>query len=388
MSGLGEGGLGEGPLGGSISTILIAEGPPPDVLSGAAGWAPTAASWLDGELLALDIPVVSGRLSVVGSARVPEEVVFTVPDVVDGFSWVPGEDPRHPLARFGQQIDLGIDVTSPLTGGVSHWRLGRFRVHDWAWDDLAGTVTVTCWGILTRAQEAKFTVPETPRAGGTFASEFRRLMVPGVPVFIDSGLADRPVPQSLQYPSDRLDTLYAIADAWPARILTDRWGTVNVLAPLPLVPSPLWLLSDGEGGVLVSAPRLDTRTGLYNVVVGTSSALDTTAMSPVRAVAQITTGPLKVTDDGTGYGPVVYEWSLPLAVTQAEMQASVDTMVVEKARPSVISTVHCAPDPRIGLSDPASVSRAGETWWGYVVAYELPLTVRDGDMRIDIGVTS
>lgn len=387
MSGFGLGGFGSGPFGGGIDATLIANGPAPDTLSGAAGWVPTGASWLDGELLAPSIPIISGKLSTVTSSKVPESLNFVVPEVVDGYSWVP-DSPTHPLARFGQQIDLGIDITAPVTGEVFHWRLGRFLVHDWAWDDLARTVTVTCTGILSKANEASFTTPEVPRADGTFASEFRRLMVPGVSVFIDPGLLDRPIPQALQYPSNRLDALYAIADAWPARIRTDQWGTVNVLAPLPAIPLPLWNLTDGEGGTLVSAPRADTRSGLYNVVVGTCSASDTTAMTPIVAVAQILSGPLAVTTDGTGYGSVVKSWSSPLAITQAEMQAAVNTMLVEASRPAVVSTVNCAPDPRIRLDDATSVTRAGRTWWGYVVATELPLTIDGGAMRVDVGVTS
>lgn len=387
MSGFGTGGFGDGTVDGGVDSALVANGPAPDVLAGAAGWAPTGASWLDGVLLAASIPIISGRLSAVTTSKVPESLTFVVPEAVDGFSWVPSS-PTHPLARFGQQIDLGINITSSVTGDVNQWRLGRFRVHDWAWDDLARTVTVTCVGVLSRALEASFTTPEVPRSDGTFASEFRRLMVPGVSVFIDGGLTDRPIPQALQYPSNRLDALYAIADAWPARIRTDQWGTVRVLAPLPPVPSPVWNLTDGMVGTVVSAPRTDTRTGLYNVVVGTCSATNTAAVAPIVAVAQILSGPLAVTTDGTGYGAVVKNWSSPLAVTQSEMQAAVDTMLVEASRPAVVSTVNCAPDPRIGLDDAISVTRAGETWWGYVVSYELPLTIDGGTMRVDVGVTS
>ena len=250
------------------------------------GWAPTGASWLDGRLLAASIPIMSGCLTAVTSSKIPETVTFTVPETVDGYSWVPGDDPRHPLARFGQQIELGIDVISAIAGEVNHWRLGRYRVHDWAWDDLARTVSVTCLGVLSRAQEARFLIPEVPRPGGTLGSEFRRLMVAGVPVQIDGGLTDRACPQSFEWQQERLDSLYDIADAWPARVRTDQWGTVNLLAPLPAIPDPVVFLTDGEGGTLVSAPRVDTREGLYNVVVGTSSATDTTAMAPVSAVAR------------------------------------------------------------------------------------------------------
>lgn len=33
-------------------------------------------------------------------------------------------------------------------------------------------------------------------------------------------------------------------------------------------------------------------------------------------------------------------------------------------------------------------STSGEVTWGWVTGYDLPLTVADGDMRIDVGVAS
>jgi hypothetical protein len=46
------------------------------------------------------------------------------------------------------------------------------------------------------------------------------------------------------------------------------------------------------------------------------------------------------------------------------------------------------PDPRIDLDDPVELWRDGMRDWGYVVAYDLPLTVSDGAMRLDIGVAA
>lgn len=363
------------------------DGPSSEVLAGAAGWRPSAASWLDGRLLADDVPILSGRLSASADLAVPERVVFTVPEVdIDGFSWVPdGAD--HPLAKYGQRIDLSVVVTSSLTGAETITRLGWFRVHDWAHDDASGAVRVTCLGILSQPAEDRFAVPESPRSGGTLGSEFRRLMSPGIPVSIDASLTDRACPASFQWPQDRLAALHEIAEAWPARVRADQWGEVAVLPALAEVPSPVLWFTDGQGGTLVSAPRSDTRAAGYNVFVGTSSATDSTAVDPLRAVAQIAAGPMRAVDDGTGYGRVVTYWSSPLATTQAMLQASVDTMRDNAARRSQVRTVSHVPDPRVELDDAVSVTRDGRTEWGYVVAYELPLTIGDGLARTDVGVT-
>jgi hypothetical protein len=149
-------------------------------------------------------------------------------------------DPRHgsdhPLAKFGQQVDLQLDVTAPVSSQDWQIRLGRFQIQDWAHDDTSGIVTVTCLGLLQIASDAKFRTPQVPRSGDTFVSAFTRLMPDGLGVNFDAALVDRALPQSFQWDQDRIGALYDIADAWPARIRVDQYGTVQVLAPLPDVP--------------------------------------------------------------------------------------------------------------------------------------------------------
>jgi hypothetical protein len=364
----------------------VRAGPTSAALAGAVGWNPTAASWLDGTLLAPSIPLTSGRLTVTGSSQVPESVTFTVPAIDGTVRWRP-DNPRHPLAKNGQAIDLGVNVTDPVTQASTWTRLGRFRVHDWAADDL-GIVTVVCHGVLSRVVEDKFLAPEVPRAGGTLISEFRRLMSPGIPVSIDPSLTDRPCPQSFQWQDDRLDALYGIADAWPARLRTDQYGQVLLLPPLPAVPVPVLTLKDGVGGTLVTSPRSDTRDKLPNIIVAKSSATDSASVDPIGQVARISTGPLAANDDGTGYGRVVETYSSPLITTADQALAAATTRLQNAQRPAVVRTVMCAPDPRIELDDAVIVTRGGVTEWGWVIGYDLPLTIDGGLMRIDVGIAS
>lgn len=362
------------------------EGPSSEVLSGAAGWRPVLTSRLDGQVLAASVPITGGRITTVGDAEVPERLTVTVPEWDHGFSWVP-DSPTHPLARYGQTLEVQIEVTAPTSREVTLTRLGFFRIDSWDFDD-DGTVQVTAFGPLYRCAEARFRSPEVPRAGGTFATEFRRLMVPGVPVYVDPTLVDRPIPKSFVWESDRLAALYEIAGAWPARIRTDQWGVVNVLPPLPEVPSPVLSFADGVGGTVVGVARSDTRQQAYNVVVGQSSATDSPARESVRAVAAQTSGPMAATTDGTGYGEVVRYVSSPLTVTQAQVAAMAQTTLASELLKAQVRTVQAAPDPRVELDDPVALTRAGVTEWGYVVGTEMPLTIGDGPMRLHVGVSA
>lgn len=401
------------------------EGPTSDVLAGAAGWAPLVSAWKGGTLLAAQVPIESGRLSVDSRQEVPERLTFTVPEWAPaieggpGRSWVP-DSPDHPLAHFGQFVSVDIRVQSALQQTEWVTRLGRFVIQSWDHDDAAGLVQVECVGVLQRALDARFRTPESPRAEGTFESEFRRLVVAGVPVEVDPSLVDRPVPTSFQWPEDRLAALYDIADAWPARLRTDENGTVRLLPPLAEHPEPVLRLTDGERGTVISAPRSAGRDGIYNVVVGRSSATDDPAKAPLQAVREVLYGPLAPAE----YGEAVRFWSSPLATTYDELAAAADTMLRNSVRPAISQRVTLAPDPRIELDDALelvrgrvtdirlttkvtqtgfgtqpfglspfglgaidrSTTESGVATRGWVVGYELPLTVHDGPMTVTVGV--
>src|SRR5690606_33659352 len=139
-------------------------------------------------------------------------------------------------------------------------------------------------------------------------------------------------------------------------------------------------LRDGERGTVEKVGRSDTRDGAYNQVVATSSASD---KEDVQAVVSQTSGPMSISSE---YGPVTKKWSSPLIVTAAQAMSSAQTMLASSLLPATSVPVTCAPDPRIDLDDAVEVIRDGERLWGWVTAYDLPLTVDDGPMRVDLGV--
>jgi hypothetical protein len=355
-------------------------GAPTEVLSGTCGWRPAVSSWLGGRLLAADVPIAQGRVLARADQKIPERLAFTLPRH-DGRDWRPGRQVDHPLARFGQELQVSIVVTSTVTGREYETRRGRYLITDWD-DPDDGTIQVVALGRLRRVADAGLTSPTQPGPGATLMSEARRLLPPGMSAAFDPALADRPCPAGMAWSEDRLAALQEIADAWPALLRTDEWGQVVYRRPLPAVPIPVLTLRDGERGTLASAGRSDTREGAYNQVVARSS---TAGAADVQAIAEQTTGPMAVTGE---YGPVTKVWSSPLVATAAQALASAQTMLANSLLPASSIPVICAPDPRIDLDDPVEILRDGERTWGYVTGYDLPLTVADGDMRVDVGVST
>lgn len=329
------------------------DGAPDEVLAGACTWQATVTSWLGARLLAERVPISSGRVTGDVGDEVIENLSITVPrfaagdvggDVVD---WRPSS-PDDPLARYGQILDVTITVSSVITGEVWETRIGRYQIKDWS-DDDGGLITVKGESLLARPRDDKMKVLSSPT--GTFSSEARRLLPAGMGASFDPALKDRPVPASMAWAKDRLKNLQDIAAAWPALLRIDPWGQVAYRAPLPVIPTPILTLRDGRGGTLIAAPRNDTRSGVYNEVIASTTNTET---EDVQGTAAVTAGPMNANGD---YGVVTKEWSSSLLENKQQAEAAAATMLANSTRPALAIPARIAPDPRIELDDPVAVLR-------------------------------
>ncbi|WP_217183366.1 hypothetical protein [Streptomyces sp. AC495_CC817] len=356
------------------------EGPSASVLAAAASWRPMVSSWLGSTVLADDLPVLRGRITWSINQQVQADLRLTVAasSVDDGRTryWRP-TGPTDPLARFGQVLDVSLLVEGVIT------RLGRFQIEDWA-DGADGQIEVTAAGMLQAVADDRLTQATGPRDDGTLRSEFTRLTPGYISVQFDPSLVNRPCPKAMEWDEDRLKGLYEIADAWPARLREDSYGGIVVLPPLPTVPDPVVTLSDGAGGTVTRAPTSDSRAGAYNLFVARSSANGVDAF----AVVPVEDGPMNPAGE---YHPVPKSFSSPLLENTDQCRAAATTMRNNSVRQSRIRRVQMAPDPRIELDDAVQLfvdkgKPRSSREWGYVVGVELPLTVADGEMRVDLAV--
>lgn len=392
-------------------------GPSDTVLASAASWECRVSSWLGGTLLAGDVPILSGHATGHVSRRVQKHVTFTVPPftVESGrtVDWLP-EKADDALARYGQVVDVTMSVA-----GVDS-RIGRYLIVNWDEND-DGSITVESDGLQRWADDDRFLTAVGPRDGGTLISEARRMLPGYMSAAFADGLIDRAVPLVMQWNENRLDNLYSIADTWPARLREDEWGQMVFSPPLPEVPTPVLSYRDGgpemktvtvttgdvypaddiyplddrypggtvvselpvgPGGSLMAAPVSDTRDGAYNVFVARSSAQDV----DVQAVVQVLSGPM----DPTGpYRPVPKFLAAPTLTTYEQCRAAAESMRDAAVRESTIRKVTIAPDPRPDLDDAVETITGWGTphqarQWGYVVGYDIGLTVNDGPTRLDI----
>ena len=83
-------------------------------MAGNVGRGVRVSSWLGASLLAGSVPVLSGSFEESDGQEIPEQITLRVPASDGGFSWDPAGDPRHPLADFGQRLNVTVDVRTCL----------------------------------------------------------------------------------------------------------------------------------------------------------------------------------------------------------------------------------------------------------------------------------
>lgn len=359
------------------------EGAPDQLLAGWVAWEPRVQSWRGGELLSAAVPVRTGTFFEDESSDVPDRIDLSVPRYVDGFDWLPGSQWDHPLASNGQYLVASIVVRSLVTGAEWVTPLGHFDIQDFN-EDEPGLVKVATSGILQRFVDNGLTTPHAPRTGGTFISELRRLVPPGIPVEVSDDIVDRAVPASVEFSDERLESIYKLRDALPARILVDGYGQLQVLPDLPEVPAPVLTVRDGPMGTLIHKPTHGTRDGIYNRVIVRAADTDGIGQNPVLAVVDKTTGPYAA--DLEGFGIKTSRFSSPFVTTTAQALSAGAKRLNDGLRPARVVRVEMVPDPRIQLGDPLELIKDGVRDVGYVIAVQHPLTVDDGSSLIDVGI--
>lgn len=354
---------------------------------GALTWEPVVSSWLGSQWLG-DVPAVAGSVTWSSRREVPGSLDMRVPAWAPEHeggpfrSWVPDTyDYDHPLAAMGQVLTVGVRVSTTLS--LRSWIIpqGRFLISETAED--ADGVQVQGLSLTQRIVGDRFPSPMSTRAGGTLASEARRLVPASMSLMIHPDLRDRDVP-SMSWDESRIQSLSDLAKAWPARLREDMEGTIRFLPPLPDTVTPVLTLTDGEGGTVVSAYTSQSREGVYTSVVARGQ--DTDPERPAfqgEAIQQ--SGPYAA----DRYGLERRFFASPLLTSQDAAEKAARTVLADSIRPARTVPVVMASDPRIEVDDPiriitdAGTPRQRERY-GWVSGIQMPLTWRDPVMRVDV----
>lgn len=150
--------------------------------------------------------------------------------------------------------------------------------------------------------------PESPKAGATVVSEFKRFTSRYFPTVVDAGVTDTAVSRQLVYDKERLEACQDLLSRVSARYRMGGDGEAHIY---PQRGASVLRIEPNAG--LVSVSRDQSIDGLYNrwVVEGKNVATG----DPVFGVADLESGPLKY---GGPHGRVPFFYSSEMITTVAE----------------------------------------------------------------------
>lgn len=371
-------------------TIFQPQTLPDGLLETGFSWEVRVDSWLGGDWLGR-VPVAGGSVAWSRGQQVQGSLSLTVPRVgaasadEDARDWTPVSE-ESPLSCLGQILHITAEVGSLVSEERWTFPLGRFLITQW--EIVSTSIRITGKSLLHHLEEDRLTRPTAPLDGGRLSTELRRLVGGYLGVSIDRGLVDRACP-SMSWGESRIDAVYEIADAWPARIREGPDGVLHVLPPVQeLSARPARTLTDGAAGTVIGVSRQASRGGVHNRVVVRGQDQDGPGNPRFQAVADQSTGPMRV---GGPYGTVTKFFSSPLITSPVIALETATTMLTDSVRRQTTVPVTHVPDPTLGLDDPVELithpaeGAAPITSWGVVSAMEIPL-VPGSDARTDIEV--
>ena len=365
---------------------------PSEALSSAFSWEARVDSWL-GQTWLGRVPVKAGSVTWTTSQQVQGTLSLTVPRIgavsqdEGARDWTPLA-PDSPLAAMGQVLHVQVTVASLVSTDRWDIPLGRFLITQW--EVGATDIRITGKSLFQHLEDDRLTSPTVPYSGGTLASELRRLVGGHMGVIVSDALTNRPCP-SMSWGESRIDAIYEIADAWPARLREGPDGVLYVLPPVPAITErPETTLTDGEAGTVIGVTRQGSRAGIFNRIVARGQEQDDAGQPRFQAIIDQTTGPLRTSGP---YGIVTKFFSSPLITSKQAALNSATTMLATSVRQKTTVPVTHTPNPTLTLDTPVELITANIdgaatiTQWGIVTSTEIPL-VYSGTSRSDVEVVT
>lgn len=365
---------------------------PSEALSSAFSWEARVDSWL-GQTWLGRVPVKAGSVTWTTSQQVQGTLSLTVPRIgavsqdEGARDWTPLA-PDSPLAAMGQVLHVQVTVASLVSTDRWDIPLGRFLITQW--EVGATDIRITGKSLLQHLEDDRLTSPTVPYSGGTLASELRRLVGGHMGVIVSDALTNRPCP-SMSWGESRIDAIYEIADAWPARLREGPDGVLYVLPPVPAITERSeTTLTDGEAGTVIGVTRQGSRAGIFNRIVARGQEQDDAGQPRFQAIIDQTTGPLRTSGP---YGIVTKFFSSPLITSKQAALNSATTMLATSVRQKTTVPVTHTPNPTLTLDTPVELITANIdgaatiTQWGIVTSTEIPL-VYSGTSRSDVEVVT
>lgn len=319
-------------------------------------------AWLDGRVVAQDLPVADWSLAWDLDRQVQGQLSCTFVDVDGTLAPWAVDDPLgvggprlqaiYTVGGTSETVDVGWFQTTG-SDPVESWQVRTLESQDpdapfgqrVEWTSGGASIPVEGADLTQVVVDDRLLAPSSPAAGATVLSEVRRLLQGVVPVTVAAGVTDAPVATSVVFERERMDAVEDLLGRIDAAARMTGDGQLEVYPTART--APVWVVAGGDEGVLVQVRRSQRRAGLYNGVV--SEGRDATTSLPVRGIALEGTGPLRW--EGPHWRVPMFH-SSPLITSQAMADADAATTLANRtAQRSVDLDVTCLPHPGLQVGD-------------------------------------
>jgi hypothetical protein len=279
------------------------------------------------------------------------------------------------LNPYSREIRVWRGVRAAGVTTPYGWQIFRGRIQQVSRDRRIGFTTVTCADRGQDVLDAGFVNPQNSVSGNPLNIEFQRLVRGAVPD-AEFGVSDTfaETTQALAWEFNRagaVEEMFSSAGAlWYA--LADGKFVARRF-PWAIPGAPLLTLTDGPGGVVLSAREARSRSDMYNVVTATGERLNGDA--PVTATAK-DDRPGSVTDVNGGFGIKSRLMRRQSPSTQGGAQAAAEAALRTAITPTETVGWDQSPDASTELGDVVALDVNDRTGIIQVISsFSMPLDI-------------
>jgi hypothetical protein len=310
-----------------------------------------AAGQTGAEPTGTEIPILSGDVQADATAAIRATLALTTH----------GEFPEQAsadLAPYGNEIFVRRGVA--FGGGRVEWvSLGYYRIQSVEQDDEPDApIRIAAQDRMAGIVEARLIAPRqfSPTAlYGDVVDELVTEVYPWASVEWDDLTDGDALGRTLIAEEDRWQFLDDLVTSRGKIWYWDHRG-VLVIRTAPDPDEPVWEVNAGTDGVLTAVSRDLSRDGVYNAVVASGEALDTT--EPPRAVA-VDDNPDSPTYWNGAFGKVPRFYSSPFITTTGQAQSAANALLRAKLGLPYRVGFQAIVNPALEPWDPVAVNPAG-----------------------------
>lgn len=296
------------------------------------------------------IPIFGGSVELDATADVRSTLDMTT----DGTDAWPSRD-NLLLAPYGNELFIERGVQ--FGGGTTEWcSLGYFRIENIGQDNPPdGPIKVQASDRMVLIVEADLTSPRQYTASQTFGAVVDDLVLdvaPWATIEWDDATDVRTIGRDLLVEQKRFEALRDLITSAGKVMWWDHRGVLVIKSP-PDPTQPVYEVTHGRDGVLVSMARELTRDGVHNGWVVTGEGADTD--SPIRAVV-VDSNPRSPTFWHGSFGQVPGFHSSPAVTDPASAQQTAAALLSTSLGLPYSVDFGTIPNPALEPYDPIRVS--------------------------------